>query len=112
MTAADYVNVVQERTRLVRAMDERLADLDGLIMPTTPIAAPLISECETPEGFAANNIALLRNTAIGNFFDLCAVSLPLPRNGALPTGLMILARNGHDKRLLRIAEAMEAIFRN
>ena len=53
---------------------------------------------------------LLRNTTIGNFFDLTAVSLPLPRKGGLPTGLMLLARNGSDQKLLRIAAAVERLF--
>ena len=35
------------------------------------------------------------------------ISLPLPREGGLPTGLMLVARNGHDQRLLRIAAAVE-----
>jgi aspartyl-tRNA(Asn)/glutamyl-tRNA(Gln) amidotransferase subunit A len=110
MTAAEYVTVIQERTRLVRAMHERLDGLDGLIMPTVPIVAPRIADVQTQEGYGANNLALLRNTAIGNFFDLCAISLPLPRAGGLPAGLMILARNGDDRRLFRVAAAVEKIF--
>jgi hypothetical protein len=44
-----------------------------------------------------------RNTQIINFFDLCAISLPLPRGDALPVGLMVVARNGQDRWLLRMA---------
>ena len=53
---------------------------------------------------------LLRNTAIVNFFDLCAISLPLPRRRRLPVGLMLVARNGHDRRLFAIAAAVERLF--
>ena len=88
-------------------MDARLADLDALVLPTTPIVAPRIDEVGDPKAFMAKNAMLLRNTTIGNFFDLCAVSLPLPRDGGLPTGLMLMARNGQDRRLLRIAAAVE-----
>ena len=56
------------------------------------------------------NAMLLRNTTIVNFFDGCAVSLPLPREGGLPTGLMLVARNGQDRRLLRIAAAVERLL--
>ena len=76
--AADYVDMIRERGRLVRAMDARLAGLDALIMPTTSIVAPTIAEVADPKVFAVRNAALLRNTAIINFFDLCAVTLPLP----------------------------------
>jgi aspartyl-tRNA(Asn)/glutamyl-tRNA(Gln) amidotransferase subunit A len=51
---------------------------------------------------------LLRNTSIGNFFDLCGISLPLP--APLPVGLMLLSRNGHDHALLRIAAAVESLL--
>ena len=35
-----------------------------------------MEEVATADGFAARNALLLRNTSIGNFFDLCAISLP------------------------------------
>ena len=108
VSAADYVDMVRERGRLVRAMDARLAALDVLLMPTTSIVAPTIAEVADPKIFAARNAAVLRNTAIINFFDLCAISLPLP--AALPVGLMLVARNGQDRRLLRIAAATAQLF--
>ncbi len=110
MPAADYVALMQDRARLVTAMDARLCNLDALIMPTTAIVAPKISEVGTPETFAPKNFLVLRNTAIVNFFDLCAISVPLPREGGLPVGLMIVARNGHDRRLFCIAAAVEQLF--
>ncbi len=108
ITPADYADMVRERGRLVRAMDARLATLDALLMPTTSIVAPTIAEVADPKIFAARNAAVLRNTAIINFFDLCAISLPL--KAKLPVGLMLIARNGHDHRLLRIAAAMAQLF--
>jgi aspartyl-tRNA(Asn)/glutamyl-tRNA(Gln) amidotransferase subunit A len=108
VSAADYVEMVRERARLVRAMDARLGGLDALIMPATAIVAPTIAEVADPKVFAVRNSALLRNTSIGNFFDLCGVSLPL--KAALPVGLMLLARNGQDRRLLRIAAAVQRLF--
>jgi aspartyl-tRNA(Asn)/glutamyl-tRNA(Gln) amidotransferase subunit A len=109
VSAADYVDMVRERAHLVRAMDARLADLDVLVLPTTPIVAPTIAEVASPETFNVRNMLLLRNTSIINFFDLTAISLPLPRNG-LPVGLMLVARNGQDHRLFRIAAAVERLF--
>ena len=110
ISAAAYIGVLRERARLIRAMDLALADLDALVMPTTPVVAPRLDEVAEPKAFMARNALLLRNTTIGNFFDLCAVSLPIPRVGNLPCGLMLLARNGHDRRLLRIAAAVERLF--
>jgi aspartyl-tRNA(Asn)/glutamyl-tRNA(Gln) amidotransferase subunit A len=34
----------------------------------------------------------------------------LPREGSLPVGLMLVARNGYDHRLLRIAAAVEKLL--
>ncbi len=110
MTAADYVEMQRRRARLIQAMDARLADLDAVVLPTTPIAAPKIADLvASDEAFTRANIALLRNTSVWNFFDCCAISLPLPVTG-LPVGLMLVARNGQDHRLLRIAAGVEALL--
>ena len=105
---ADYIETIRARERLVRALDRRLAGTDALVMPTTAIVAPTIAEVADPKVFAAPNFMLLRNTAIGNFFDLCAISLPL--KAALPVGLMLLARNGQDRMLLRMAAAVAELL--
>ena len=62
--AADYVDMARERARLIRAMDARMAGLDALILPTTPIVAPKIAEVATPESFDQKNMLLLRNTSM------------------------------------------------
>jgi aspartyl-tRNA(Asn)/glutamyl-tRNA(Gln) amidotransferase subunit A len=111
ISAADYIDMLHERERLVRAMGARLAALDVLIMPANSIVAPTIAEVADPKIFTIRNAALLRNTAIVNFFDLCAISLPIPvAPGTLPVGLMLVARNGQDRRLLSIAAAAEELF--
>jgi aspartyl-tRNA(Asn)/glutamyl-tRNA(Gln) amidotransferase subunit A len=110
ISAADYVDMQQTRFALIAGMDARLADIDVLVTPTTPIVAPTIAEMEDRDTFTRKNGLLLRNTNIWNFFDCCAISLPLPRDGGLPTGLMLVVRNGHDKRLFRIAAAVERML--
>lgn len=110
IAAHDYVNAVRARNALIAAMDERLRDVDVLVLPSTAIVAPRFDEIVEPKAFMQRNAMLLRNTTIGNFFDLTGVSLPLPRDGHLPVGLMLLARNGHDRQLLRIAAAVEKLF--
>jgi aspartyl-tRNA(Asn)/glutamyl-tRNA(Gln) amidotransferase subunit A len=109
INAADYRKMLEERSALVSAMDSRLAETDALVLPATPIVAPTFAEISTTKGFNNANRLLLRNTAIANFFDLCAISLPLPGTGALPAGLMLFARRGHDRRLLNLAAAIERL---
>ena len=108
-SAADYVDMMHERARLVRAMDAQASALDALVMPTTAIVAPTIAEMHDTHTFNTRNMLLLRNTMMWNFFDMCAISLPLPRNG-LPVGLMLVARNGADRRLFGIAAAVEQML--
>ncbi|TIL49485.1 amidase [Mesorhizobium sp.] len=108
--ATAYIRAIRRRRALVAAMDERLASVDVLALPTTPVTAPTIVSmtsdealCERTEGL------LLRNTQVANQFDLCAISLPMP-GMARPAGLMLVARNGDDHRLLRIAAEVEALL--
>jgi len=110
ISAADYIDMVRERARLIRMMDIRIADVDALAWPTTPMVAPTMQEVAAPAEFARKNAMLLRNTVIVNFFDLCAISVPIPRGSGLPAGFMLVARNGQDQRLFRIAAAVERLF--
>jgi aspartyl-tRNA(Asn)/glutamyl-tRNA(Gln) amidotransferase subunit A len=104
--AADYVASIRARQRLCTVMDERLKEWDCLAFPTTPGPAPLLSEVKESEAFQRHNLYVLRNTSFANFFDLCAISLPIPHQ-PLPVGLMLVARHGDDSRLLSIAHTVE-----
>jgi aspartyl-tRNA(Asn)/glutamyl-tRNA(Gln) amidotransferase subunit A len=109
VTAADYVDMIQARSRLVRAMDAQLSSFDAWMMPTTAIVAPTIAEMRDTHTFNFKNMLLLRNTLTWNFFDNCAISIPIPGSG-LPVGLMLVGRNGHDRRLFEIAAGIERLF--
>ncbi len=109
-SAADYIDMTRQRLHLIRDMNARMTDVDVLAMPTTAIVAPLQSDLEKPEDFARRNAMCLRNTSIWNFFDCCSISLPLPKQGRQNVGLMLVARNGHDDQLFRIAAAVERLF--
>ena len=53
------------------------------------------------------SLKLLRNTAIINFLDRCALTLPIQEPGTAPVGLMIVGRHGEDRRLLAIGSGIE-----
>ena len=55
ISAADFIAMVRERAELIRAMDARLADVDVLCWPTTPIVAPTMAEVAAPDDFARKN---------------------------------------------------------
>ncbi|MBV8763575.1 MAG: amidase [Hyphomicrobiales bacterium] len=111
MSASEYVHLARERLRLIAALDEEMQAVDALILPTTPNVAPKIAEANTSdEAFFMHNARALRNTAFANFFDLCAISLPMP-TGGLPAGLQLIGRGGEDRKLFAIARALEAKLR-
>ncbi|MCJ2136741.1 amidase [Methylobacterium sp. J-026] len=107
-SAAGYVRTLRRRAALIAALDGHLAPLDVLALPATAATAPRIAPLEADDAaFLAANRLMLRNTAFGNFFDLTGLSLPMP-GLARPAGLMLLARNGQDRRLLAIGAGIEA----
>lgn len=107
VSAADYILAMRDRERGIAQMETVFDKVDVLVMPTTPIVAPTMDEVSTAEGFTAKNTLALRNTAIWNFFDVCAISLPMRFGNALPCGLMLVGRHGEDRKLLAIAAAVE-----
>ena len=103
-----YLRMLRRRAHLVGRMDARLAPVDVLALPTVPIVAPPIAPMlKDDELYFRTNLLVLSNTMIGNFFDLCGISLPIPGT-ALPVGFMLLARHGGDHGLLDIAAGVEA----
>jgi aspartyl-tRNA(Asn)/glutamyl-tRNA(Gln) amidotransferase subunit A len=110
MSAADYIRNILDREAGIARMHAVFENVDVLALPTTPIVAPKIDEVATADGFAARNALLLRNTSIANFFDLCAISLPLRLGNPLPCGLMLFARHGDDRKLFQVAAAVEKVL--
>jgi aspartyl-tRNA(Asn)/glutamyl-tRNA(Gln) amidotransferase subunit A len=112
MTAVDYVELVAARARLVAAFDVRTRDFDALVMPTVPIVAPRIADLDDEREYNRINMHILRNTALGNFFDRCAISVPCHRDSEPPAGLMLMGETMGDARLFSQAAAVEAVLRH
>jgi aspartyl-tRNA(Asn)/glutamyl-tRNA(Gln) amidotransferase subunit A len=109
MSAADYVELVAARQRLIAALDARTREIDALIMPTVPIVPPRIAELDEEREYNRINMHILRNTALANFFDRCSISLPCHRAGEAPVGLMLVGETLGDARLFSIAAAIEPV---
>ncbi|HWI26703.1 MAG TPA: amidase [Stellaceae bacterium] len=110
MSAAEYVTLSRRRGEFIAAVAQRTADLDALIMPTLPLVAPEIAAFEREEEFWRLNGRILRNTAIVNFLDGCALTLPIQRPGSAPVGLMLVGSQNADRRLLALGSAVEAVI--
>ncbi|HEX8168394.1 MAG TPA: amidase [Beijerinckiaceae bacterium] len=106
--AHTYIRMMRKRAALIREMDARLSPVDVLALPTVPVVPPPIAPLVADDDlYYRTNLLVLRNTMIANFFDLTAISLPVPGQ-ALPVGFMLIARNGRDRHLLAVAAAAEA----
>ncbi len=110
-TAADYIELQQTRQQWIAQMESLLARYDGMLMPTTPLLPPTIAELNDDEDafFNANGL-ILRNPAIVNFLNGCALSLPCHAAGTAPVGLMIAAPAYHDAELLNIGHTIESLL--
>jgi len=108
-SAADYIDLIHARADLQRRVDRQLAEFDAALLPTTAIIAPLLKDLESDEAYLRTNALALRNTAVTNFLDRCAVSIPCHEDGSAPVGLMVMGTHGGDRRTLAIAAAIEAV---
>ena len=109
LSAADYIELHAARRRWIMAMEQELAPYDALILPTSPMVAPLLAELEASDSayFSANRL-ILRNNAAINVLDGCAISLPCHARGSLPVGLMVAGAAMEDARILGVARAIAA----
>jgi aspartyl-tRNA(Asn)/glutamyl-tRNA(Gln) amidotransferase subunit A len=107
MTAAEYISLVAARADFIRRFDAETEGFDAVVMPTVAMTAPPIAAFARDEDYGRLNQKLLRNTAIVNFLDRCALSLPIQPPGRAPVSLMVVGRHGDDRRLLAIGIGIE-----
>lgn len=108
MSAADYIDLLAARQAWIARMEARLGGFDAVLSPTVPIVAPSIaSVLNDDDKFFRINGLLLRNTAVVNMLDGCAISLPCHTPGELPVGLMLWHAALHDDAVLDLALQVE-----
>jgi aspartyl-tRNA(Asn)/glutamyl-tRNA(Gln) amidotransferase subunit A len=85
------------------------AEVDVLVTPTTPIAAPTIAELkQNPDLLRPRELLLLRNTRPANVWGLPAISIPCGFTEAgLPIGLQIIGPHWAEARILQVAHVYE-----
>lgn len=112
LSAADYLDLLDARRRLIAVARQRLRGFDAWLMPAVAVAPPLLAPLESDDAaFFATNALVLRNPTVINFLDGCALSVPCGRPGALPVGLGICGLAGQDATILQVGRAVEAALR-
>jgi aspartyl-tRNA(Asn)/glutamyl-tRNA(Gln) amidotransferase subunit A len=110
-SAADYLDLLAARKRLIQLAWTRLARFDAWLMPTVATVAPTLASLADDDAFFALNARVLRNPSIVNFIDGCALTIPCHSVGALPVGLSLCATSMNDASILAIGRSVEAALR-
>jgi aspartyl-tRNA(Asn)/glutamyl-tRNA(Gln) amidotransferase subunit A len=112
VSATVYLRALELRDKFIRQLYLAMTDagVDALVVPTTPITAPLISE-ETSrinEKDYSTRALLLRNNRPANLAGVPAISVPCGfAPDGLPVGLQLIGAVTDEHLLLRIAHAFE-----
>jgi aspartyl-tRNA(Asn)/glutamyl-tRNA(Gln) amidotransferase subunit A len=111
-SAADYVDLLNDRRSMIDRFEARVAPYDALVLPTIAITPPRIADLTDDDAaYAKANVLSLRNCTLINTIDGCAISLPIHREGDAPVGLMLAAAAGSDRRIFELAAAIESVVR-
>jgi aspartyl-tRNA(Asn)/glutamyl-tRNA(Gln) amidotransferase subunit A len=108
-SAAHYARTLERRRQFVEAVSKRIDVFDAIAMPTVPILPPAIDALANDDEYTRLNLLVLRNPALINLMDGCAISLPVTAQDNPPVGLMLAASGGRDAELFSIATAIETI---
>jgi aspartyl-tRNA(Asn)/glutamyl-tRNA(Gln) amidotransferase subunit A len=112
VSAAVYLEALEMRDKFIQQLHLAMADagVDALVVPTTPITAPLINEETTRvnEKDHPTRALLLRNNRPANLAGVPAISIPCGFTpGGLPVGLQLIGAVTDEHLLLRVAHAFE-----
>jgi len=110
-SASDYIHFVEARRRMIAEVGRSVHGIDALLMPTVAILPPAFSDLEDDDTYFRTNALTLRNTAVFNFLDGCALSIPMHEPGTPPAGLMVAGLNGWDRHVLSAGATVEAVVR-
>ena len=113
MSAADYIDLLAARHNWISRMNARLSGFDAVLSPTVPMVAPPVAELiDDDMNFFRVNSLMLRNPAVVNMLDGCALSLPCYASPSspnqLPVGLMLWQAALHDDAVLDASLQVEA----
>jgi aspartyl-tRNA(Asn)/glutamyl-tRNA(Gln) amidotransferase subunit A len=108
---ADYVLAQRMRARIRAAIGRAFDEVDVLLLPTTPITAPLMGErtVRWRSGEEPVDGALVRLTAPFNLSGLPALSVPFGAAAGLPIGVQVVGRWNDEARVLAVGRLLEEL---
>jgi len=111
VAGADYVLAQRMRGRLRAAIGRVFQDVDVLLLPTTPITAPVVGERSVRwrSGEEPVDGALVRLTAPFNLTGLPALSVPFGSAAGLPVGVQVVGQWMDEARVLAVGRLIEGL---
>jgi len=108
---ADYVLAQRMRDRFRAAIGRVLQEVDVLLLPTTPITAPVVGDrtVRWRTGVEPVDGALVRLTAPFNLTGLPALSVPFGQAGGLPVGVQVVGPWMNEARVLAVGRLIEQL---
>jgi aspartyl-tRNA(Asn)/glutamyl-tRNA(Gln) amidotransferase subunit A len=111
VAGADYVLAQRMRARIRAAMSRAFQNIDVLLLPSTPITAPVIGErtVRWRSGEEPVDGALVRLTAPFNLTGLPALSVPYGAAAGLPVGVQVVGQWNDEARVLAVGRLIEEL---
>jgi aspartyl-tRNA(Asn)/glutamyl-tRNA(Gln) amidotransferase subunit A len=115
ISATAYLKALETRDKFIQQFHLATADtdVDAIVVPTTPIAAPLIGEEKIRIGKEnhSTRALLLRLNRPANLAGIPALSLPCGFTATgLPVGLQLIGAVADEHLLLRIAQVAQGLL--
>ncbi|HEY4818495.1 MAG TPA: amidase [Candidatus Acidoferrum sp.] len=115
VSATAYLKALETRDKFIQQFHLAMADagVDAIVVPTTPIAAPLMGEENTRIGKEDHptRALLLRLNRPANLGGIPAISIPCGfTSTGLPVGLQLIGAVTDEQLLLRIAQVAQALW--
>jgi aspartyl-tRNA(Asn)/glutamyl-tRNA(Gln) amidotransferase subunit A len=109
--ATDYIRALRVRTLMQQAWAVMFDEIDVLVSPAMPLAAPEVGATEVTWSDGSTEdvtTALVRLTSPGNLTGLPTLSLPVGFDAAgLPLGMQVTGRPFDEATVLRVGTAYE-----
>ncbi len=111
ISGSDYVLAQRMRARIRAAMARVFDDVDVLLLPATPITAPVVGErtVRWRSGDEPVDGALVRLTAPFNLTGLPALSVPFGAAAGLPIGVQIVGKWHDEACVLAVGRLIEEL---
>jgi aspartyl-tRNA(Asn)/glutamyl-tRNA(Gln) amidotransferase subunit A len=108
VSASAYIQSRRSLDQTRRSIRRVFESVDLIVTPTMPVPPPAIADLSDPVTSRPQELIMLRNTRLFNFFGLPTISVPCGFTKAgLPIGLQITGPPNGEAAVLRLAHAYE-----